>query len=332
LLLAAVVAGALVTALLPGLGGADTAPSLRARAAGLDRTAHGALLELYALEASLARAQAQAASLRVQSAELARRTEAALRSARIVREGLAVSHARIADTLRHLYVEGDADPIAVLLGATSMDEALAGLESLERATDRNQRLVADLSGRLKGLRAAETQLAAERVALKSALAAASTAERIATEQVESKRAYLSALQRERSLTDVRLRELEGRAREAARASARLTASADVTSPSGPAEKPLVQDDASGTRTMVVDAVAYHLSGHTASGLPVGPGIVAVDPTVIPLGTRMFVPGYGPAIAADVGSAVKGTIIDLWFPTTAQALAWGRRTVTITLYF
>ena len=55
------------------------------------------------------------------------------------------------------------------------------------------------------------------------------------------------------------------------------------------------------------------------------------PSVIPLGTRMYVPGYGPAIAADVGSAIKGALIDLWFPTTAQARAWGRRTVTITLY-
>ena len=53
--------------------------------------------------------------------------------------------------------------------------------------------------------------------------------------------------------------------------------------------------------------------------------------MIPLGTRMYVPGYGPAIAADDGSANKGTLIDLWFPTTAQARAWGRRTVTITLY-
>ena len=81
----------------------------------------------------------------------------------------------------------------------------------------------------------------------------------------------------------------------------------------------------------VDAVAYHLPGHTASGLPVGVGVIAVDPSVIPLGTRVFVPGYGPAVAADVGSAIKGAIIDLWMPSTAAARAWGRRTVTITIY-
>jgi len=66
-------------------------------------------------------------------------------------------------------------------------------------------------------------------------------------------------------------------------------------------------------------------------MPVGWGIIAVDPSVIPLGTRMEIPGYGTGVAADTGSAVQGATIDLWFPTSAQALAWGRRTVTITLY-
>jgi 3D (Asp-Asp-Asp) domain-containing protein len=81
----------------------------------------------------------------------------------------------------------------------------------------------------------------------------------------------------------------------------------------------------------VDAVAYSLPGKTAIGLPVGRGVVAVDPKVIPLRTRLFVPGYGKGIAADVGTAIKGRIIDVWFPTTDEARAWGRRTVVITVY-
>ncbi len=53
--------------------------------------------------------------------------------------------------------------------------------------------------------------------------------------------------------------------------------------------------------------------------------------MIPLGTRLTVPGYGEAVAADVGSAVRGATIDLWFPTLSEALAWGRRWVTITIH-
>jgi 3D (Asp-Asp-Asp) domain-containing protein len=45
---------------------------------------------------------------------------------------------------------------------------------------------------------------------------------------------------------------------------------------------------------------------------------------------MTIPGYGEGVAADTGSAVQGAAIDLWFPSEAEALAWGRRTVTITL--
>jgi 3D (Asp-Asp-Asp) domain-containing protein len=81
----------------------------------------------------------------------------------------------------------------------------------------------------------------------------------------------------------------------------------------------------------VDAVAYHLPGKTALGIPVRRGVVAVDPKLIPLGTRLHVPGYGPGIAADVGTAIKGRIIDLWFPSTAAARKWGRKTVVITVF-
>jgi 3D (Asp-Asp-Asp) domain-containing protein len=81
----------------------------------------------------------------------------------------------------------------------------------------------------------------------------------------------------------------------------------------------------------VDSVAYHLPGRTASGLPVRKGVVAVDPALIPLGMRLFVPGYGKAVAADVGVAIKGRIIDVWMPSDALARQWGRKTVIITVY-
>ena len=60
----------------------------------------------------------------------------------------------------------------------------------------------------------------------------------------------------------------------------------------------------------------------------GWGIAAVDPSVIPLGTHIVIPGYGEAVAADTGASIVGSTIDLWFPSAAQAYAWGRRTVTI----
>ena len=89
--------------------------------------------------------------------------------------------------------------------------------------------------------------------------------------------------------------------------------------------------ATGERTLTVSATAYTLRGRTATGLPTSWGIVAVDPNVIPLGTRMTIPGYGEAIAADTGSAVRGATIDVWVPDGAAAAAFGRRTITIVLH-
>lgn len=87
----------------------------------------------------------------------------------------------------------------------------------------------------------------------------------------------------------------------------------------------------GGRTLTVKAYAYALRGTTAGGIPVAPGVIAVDPRVIPLGTRLWIPGYGQGIAADTGGDIKGNTIDVWVPTEKQARDWGIKTLTITVY-
>ncbi|MCL2406482.1 MAG: 3D domain-containing protein [Defluviitaleaceae bacterium] len=63
---------------------------------------------------------------------------------------------------------------------------------------------------------------------------------------------------------------------------------------------------------------------TSSGLLAQLGVVAVDRTRIPLGTLLFIEGYGFAVAGDIGSAVRGNVVDLFFETHERALAHGRR--------
>jgi 3D (Asp-Asp-Asp) domain-containing protein len=70
------------------------------------------------------------------------------------------------------------------------------------------------------------------------------------------------------------------------------------------------------------------TGYTASGYRAGHGIVAVDPRVIPLGTRLYIPGYGFAIAGDTGGAITGNRIDLGFDSIGDALSFGRRAIKV----
>lgn len=94
------------------------------------------------------------------------------------------------------------------------------------------------------------------------------------------------------------------------------------------------------QTMMMEATAYSsdpadaLGGGsvTATGqnLLANPMAVAVDPSVIPLGTHLYVEGYGEAYAVDTGSAIQGNIIDVHFSTAGQCEAWGRRQVKVTI--
>ncbi|MGL5764791.1 MAG: 3D domain-containing protein [Sarcina sp.] len=83
----------------------------------------------------------------------------------------------------------------------------------------------------------------------------------------------------------------------------------------------------------VEATAYTGGTLTAMGLkpvrdPNGISTIAVDPTVIPLGSKVYIPGYGYAIASDTGGAIKGNIIDLYLNSEQACNSWGRRNITI----
>lgn len=82
------------------------------------------------------------------------------------------------------------------------------------------------------------------------------------------------------------------------------------------------------RLLHVLATAYCLTGTTASGHGVHPGSIAVDPRLIPLGSHLYVPGYGRGHADDTGGAILGHRIDVWFRSCARARWWGRRWLTV----
>ena len=69
-------------------------------------------------------------------------------------------------------------------------------------------------------------------------------------------------------------------------------------------------------------------GMTARGTMAREGTVAADPTVFPFGSRLHIPGYGTGVVEDVGGAIKGRHVDVWFPTHEAARQWGRRELAV----
>ena len=91
----------------------------------------------------------------------------------------------------------------------------------------------------------------------------------------------------------------------------------------------------GVKTMVMESTAYYQGSITATGTrprrnPGGLSTVAVDPRVIPLGSKLYIEGYGYAIAEDTGGAIKGNIVDVFLNTANECRNWGRRNVKVTI--
>jgi 3D (Asp-Asp-Asp) domain-containing protein len=105
----------------------------------------------------------------------------------------------------------------------------------------------------------------------------------------------------------------------------LPATPAITQPvakAAPVTTAPVSASANGNPLGTFVVTCYDLSGTTASGAQVGPQTVAVDPSVIPLGSRLYVDGAGTRIAQDTGGAIVGRRLDLWASSQSQCQTWG----------
>lgn len=305
------------------------ADHLRAQNASLASRAQQALLDLYALESRLGRAERRAAELERRAASLERREAAAQRQLELARRDVAAADARLAGRLQALYIEGEIDPLAVLLGAQSLEEAISTLEGFDDVARQDRQILDQVRRARTALRIAVRELAERRAEVRALVGEANAAREALARARDQRASYLASLQRQQALNRGQIDRLTDQAAAAESRSQEIETSGGSGGGSGGGTPPVGGPPQSG-RTMTVSSTGYCLRGTTATGIPVAWGVIAVDPSVIPLGTRMFVPGYGEGVAADTGSAVKGNTIDLWFSSCAQAIQWGRRTVTITL--
>ena len=224
-----------------------------------------------------------------------------------------------------MYEQDNVEPLEIVLGSRSLDEAMSNLDNLSRAAGEGRTSCGASAGARKEIARCSHGLAARNAALSAETRAAEATEAALAQARAQRSSYLSSLSAQRRLTESQISSLVQAAHAAQVRSVRFARSSSTVS------SPTLSQVSYGSRALTVSATGYSLQGSTASGLPVGWGVVAVDPSVIPLGTHMTIPGYGEAVAADRGGSIVGDTIDLWFPTVAQANAWGRRTVTIVLH-
>ena len=316
----------------PAFGGANAThhiASLRTHDRQIEARSRSAALSLFALDHRLAVANAQLQDLhqRAQSLESTRRVLQL--QIRIARHSTTVAQRSLAQRLRTLYEEGNVEPIEIVIGSKSLDDALTNLDNLSRMSQEGEDDLAALKSAKAQLATAASQLAQQEAELAAATRAAQASAAALTQTRAQRRAYVRSLAAQHRLTRNAIASAVASARAAQAHTAVVVAE---SSPTSEVSTSIVQTKAvTAGRALTVLATGYALGGRTSTGLPVGWGVAAVDPSVIPLGTHMTIPGYGEAVAADVGGAVRGAAVDLWFPTVAQANAWGRRSVTVVLH-
>ena len=302
-----------------------------------------AVFDLLVLERKLATTERRLAEAESERARLASRLATAVDDRDRAQRDLATTRTRLTARLRATYMLGDLGWLDYLAGSADVRQLVDRASLLSRVLIAEARLAEEID------RARTVAVQAE-----TSLRQATAAQAGLVSEARTLRGHLEEAHTDQSRLAARLGDRLAKAQADARtAQARMDAinrqngggspsgggtgaSTGGSGPSAGSETRATTRTTTGSTTpragrqLTVRATAYALPGTTATGVGVRYGIIAVDPRVIPLGTRLYVPGYGEGIAADTGGAVKGNRIDVWLPSQAQAEEWGVKTITITI--
>jgi 3D (Asp-Asp-Asp) domain-containing protein len=228
------------------------------------------------------------------------------------RRKLASKRRALADRARNMYVNGRSNTLVMLFSSGDISEFFERNEYVQKVNRRDTDMVVSVKQEANDLEAALTELKRRKKEVDDVAA-----------ELESRKERLSASRSERAEL---LASAGAQAPQLQEQSQRVESKMQQVNQTAPNGKHT-------GRFLTMVATGYSpeepgLSDATASGLKAQRGVVAVDPRVIPLGTRVHVEGYGYAIAADTGSAIKGMRIDLCFDTLAECNAYGKRTVQV----
>ncbi|MCB2297359.1 3D domain-containing protein [Clostridium tagluense] len=239
---------------------------------------------------------------------------------------------------RAMYINSVDSYLEVLLASTSFSDLISRVDTLERIIEYDKNLIAKIEEQRTSIIKHKDTLTNENNKLSALktnneiiltkLSKDIKEHKVLLSNVTKKETKLIADKNAKELAAAKiLKELE--AIKTATMSRHLDSSKSSTSNSDA----IPIDLSKSTNYFIMQSTAYSMGGFTSSGSrttrnPNGYSTIAVDPSVIPMGSKVYIEGYGYAIASDTGSAIKNNLIDVFFNTEAEVLNWGRRNVRI----
>lgn len=230
--------------------------------------------------------------------------------------------------IRAMYINNKDGYLDVILSSNDLSDFISKADMITKVISYDNQIITKLKKQKQTISNQKEALNSQNAKLQDLKTSNETALANLGKDVKAQKALLdTATEKEKQLVAA---EASKAASVASAASASSVASVSRVYQTGTLSRGM---SSSYSQVLTMEATSYSGDTITASGTatrrdPNGYSTIAVDPRVIPLGSRVYVEGYGYAVADDTGGAIKGKIIDLFLPTEAEAQDWGRRSVTV----
>lgn len=280
--------------------------------------------ELVTLDSEVQTVSGRITDLQSKSVSLKKRIVALKAEAEAAKAELARKKVDLSLRARDMYINGRKCSLDLILSSENISDFMQRAQYQERLATGDSKMVSEITTESKKLASSLDELTARKSEIDSlAREAVARKDRMTGARQEKQQLLVRAGDEEQQV-QAQASSVETKMKE-------LNPPAAQPNPSRP--QPAGPPTAGNKMTMV--ATMYcplepGLDDHTATGMKATRGVIAVDPRVIPLGTRMWVEGYGNGIAGDTGSAIKGNRIDLCVDTLEECNAYGKRTVQVVI--